>query len=197
MNLFTGTWSGDRLLDDSTGLPIPLAVSPLPEAYFTIDFTNVFLGIDDSDANVARAVCLDGAATRSPRPICCRRFRNPAKLLAYVKCWIRASGSLHVAMTSPNRVSGPAAHFLEEIEGIPVTRLGEAVTLPYEGDCDDWTHVEPEFAEAFCLALTLAYQVSAATVLDDIRHLADEAEARLNLLKRNLSRLSWATRVPF
>lgn len=196
MNAFTGTWSGDRLLNDSTGMPLQLDVPPPPDAYFPIDFTNLYLGIDDSDEKVAQVVCLDGAATRLPRPICSRSFKNPAKLLAYVKSWIRASGSLHVALTKPNRVSGPVTYFLEQLEGIPVTRLSEAETLPYE---ESWEtdHIDRQFIEAYCLALTLAYRVSTTTVLDDVRHMANDVEVRLNQMKRKLDRLIWAIRVPF
>lgn len=197
MNMYPGTWSGDRLLDDLTGMPIRISVPPPPEAYFPIDFTSLYLGIDDSDENIARAVCLDGAATALPRPICCRRFKDPAKLLAYVKSWTRDSGELHAALSRPNRVSGPAVHFLEELEGIPVTWLGKAETLPFEDEWKAWYQVEPEFVGAFCLALTLAYRVRATDVLDDIRRLADQAEAHLGCLKRHLNRLSGATRVPF
>lgn len=200
MNQFPGCWDGDKLLGDSIGLPARHPVPPRSDAYIPIDFTNLYLGIDDSDDHVARVVCLDGAATRLPRPICCRRFKNPAKLLAYVKGWARDSGSLHVALTRPNRVSGPALTYLEEFEGIPVTRLGEDETLPYDAYDEEWEAWDtegPEYVEAFCLALTLAYRVSAPNVLDDLRYLADEAEAQLDALKRCLDRLSWATRVPF
>lgn len=165
--------------------------------YPPIDFTRLYLGVDDSKSTAVRAVCLDASAIRSPWPLECLSFKRPDKFLAYVKGRVLDSGMLYVASTAvPNRFSRPVLHHLEEAEGIPVARLGQTETLRFE---EEWVRygVMPGFYRAFCLALTLAYRTEASTVVDYAWHMQNETESRVRETTRILDRLSRATRVPF
>ncbi len=171
MNQFPGTWNGDRLFDETTGMASHHPLPPRPEAYFPIDFTNLYLGIDDAEDNSVRAVCLEGGATRFPCALSWGHFKRPAKLLAYVKSCVRDSGILHVAVRTPNRISGPSVFYLEEFEGISVTRISPTETLASE---EEWElHVEPGYLDAFNIALTVAYRAAASNVLDDLSQMAN------------------------
>lgn len=204
MKMHAGRWDGDRLLDDKTGKPVPRLSHPGPRqlanisAPFTIDFTHLYLGVDDSQVSTVRTVCLDASAIRTPWPIACLTFKRPAEFLAYIKSCVRESGALYVASSpEPNRVSGPSIHYLEEIEGIPVARLGQAQTLSYEEEWDLLYGVEPGDFDAFGLALSLAYSTEAPTLLNELLLTAHEAESRLQTMTRTLRRLTRATQVPF
>ncbi len=196
MKPLSGIWEGHRLVSaagQAQHHPLPSSA----EAYFPIDLTNLYLGIDDSKDDAVRAVCLDGAAPRLPFPISCQRFRRPGKLLAYVKSFIRDAGMLHVAIRRPNRISRPALFHLEEIEGIPVARLSRAETLTYEEAWDQLYGVEAQCFEAFGLALTVAYRQNASLVLEEMRQVTNEATSKMNEVRRTLDHLYRATRVPF
>lgn len=201
---YSGNWDGDRLLDDETGKAAPRPVQPGPRQLATnsgwsaIDFTNLYLGIDDTGQKTVRTVCLDGSAARYPEPIACLTFGDRAEFLAYVKSCVRDSGLLYVASSlAPNRVSGPSIHYLEEFEDISVTRLGEAQTLKYEGD---WVHlygVEKDYFTAFGLAWTVAYRAEAPALLDELWMAAKEAESNLKAIARTLGRLTRVAQPPF
>lgn len=201
---YPGCWDGDSLLDDETGKPVPRLYQPGPRqlaassGWSTIDFTNLYLGLDDTGQRTVRTVCLDGSAARFPEPIACLTFGERAELLAYVKSCVRDSGLLYVASSlAPNRVSGPSIHYLEEMEDIPVTRLGEAQTLRYEGD---WIHkygVEKDYFNAFGLAWTMAYRTEAPALLDELWMAAKEAKSTLQAIAKTLGRLARVAQPPF
>ena len=204
-NTYTGRWDGDRLLDDETGKPVPRPTyQPGPRelaansGWSVIDFTHLYLGIDDTGQKRVRTVCLDGSALRSPEPIAGLTFAERAELMAYVKSCIRDSGLLYVASSpAPNRVSSPSIHYLEEMEGIPVTRLGEAQTLRYERDWVRVYGIEREYFSAFGLAWTMAYRTQTPALLDELWTAAKEAESTLQAIAKTLGRLTRAAQPPF
>lgn len=202
---FNGRWNGDSLLDDETGKPESRpSHQPGPRqlaanlGWSTIDFTHLYLGIDDTGPNTVRTVCLDADATQAPLPIACLKFNQRAEFLAYVKSCVRDSGNLYVACSlTPNRISGPSIHYLEEFEDIPVTRLAGAQTVKHEGDWTGCYGVEKDYLDAYGLALTMAYRTATPTLLHELWLRTAEVGIKLQEVAETLRILARATRVPF
>lgn len=162
-----------------------------------IDLTYVYIGLDNSQPNVIRVVCLDADATLDPSPIWFERFKNLEDFQDTM--WPFLDSNVSVGAISKKRGGHNTFGAITWLRttGLSVSGPGSPVDWRWFGDDYETYGLGRSFRRAFALARAVAHRHQLPRLVWEIYYEADHLSRELGGLLKRLANLARVVPFPY
>lgn len=162
-----------------------------------IDLTHVYIGLDNSQPNAIRAVCLDADATLNPNPIWFERFKDLEGLQRTLLPFLTPDASVGAISKRRGGHNTFGAMTWLRSTGLRVSGPGSPVDWHSFGDDCESYGLGRSFRRAFALARAVAYRHQLPRLVWDVFYEADYLSRELTGLVGRLTRLACVVPFPY
>lgn len=162
-----------------------------------IDLTHVYIGLDNSQPNIIRVVCLDADATLDPSPIWFERFKNLENFQDTMWPFLDSNASVGAISKKGGGHNTFGAITWLRATGLSVSGPGSPADWRWFGnDCESYG-LGRSFRRAFALARAVAHRHQLPRLVWEIFYEADYLSRELNGLLGRLTNLARVVPFPY